>query len=79
MFDFIFTSPTRLIAAICFFGIVLAGLTLTLMHLGQRKEQVKTLKSDIKAVEKSNEIENKNKQLTDDELNSSLRKWVRKK
>lgn len=67
------------------FYVLLGGLGLIAIamllafNLGKSVEETDQLEEDIKATEKSNDIENKNKQLTDAELRDSLRKWVRKK
>ncbi len=52
MLDFICANPYRLLGAIIVCCIILAGFALTLMHLGQKREQVKNLKEANKASEK---------------------------
>jgi hypothetical protein len=67
------------------FYVLLGGLGLIAIamllafKLGKSAEETDQLEEDIKATEKSNDIENKNKELTDAELRDSLRKFVRKK
>jgi uncharacterized membrane protein len=70
--DIAFASPTSTIATICLVSAILLGLVFFLMHLGQKREQLKVAKVNLEAAKDAKKTIKEVKKLTDTELDDEL-------